>query len=129
MRYKVFFIPLIFLFFYIYFISSFLFWVNIYRSGFGGSIRWKSCTRSSIGFKQSRVSLIHPSYTLFPSLSSRSHPISPLSLLLTLLFLIDYLFDFHSLPCTIVCPEYAPESKLQWTRNYGAEVIKHGTLC
>jgi len=30
------------------------------------------------------------------------------------------------LPCTIVCPEYAPESKLQWTRNYGAEVVKHG---
>jgi threonine dehydratase len=24
------------------------------------------------------------------------------------------------LPCTIVCPEYAPESKLMWTRSYGA---------
>jgi threonine dehydratase len=30
------------------------------------------------------------------------------------------------LPCTIVCPEYAPETKLSWTRQYGAEVIKKG---
>eukprot|EP01133_Synstelium_polycarpum_P016177 gene16177-19254_t len=30
------------------------------------------------------------------------------------------------LPCTIVCPEYAPDSKLSNTRQYGAEVIKKG---
>ncbi|KAF2075271.1 hypothetical protein CYY_003400 [Polysphondylium violaceum] len=30
------------------------------------------------------------------------------------------------LPCTIVCPEYAPDSKLSSTRQYGAEVIKSG---
>jgi len=30
------------------------------------------------------------------------------------------------LPCSIVCPIYAPEGKLIWTRKYGAEVIKHG---
>ncbi|EGC29058.1 threonine ammonia-lyase [Dictyostelium purpureum] len=30
------------------------------------------------------------------------------------------------LPCTIVCPEYAPDSKLSSTRQYGAEVIKKG---
>ncbi|EFA82169.1 threonine ammonia-lyase [Heterostelium album PN500] len=30
------------------------------------------------------------------------------------------------LPCTIVCPEYAPDSKLSHTKQYGAEVIKKG---
>ncbi|KYR00103.1 threonine ammonia-lyase [Tieghemostelium lacteum] len=30
------------------------------------------------------------------------------------------------LPCTIVCPEYAPDTKLTATKQYGAEVIKHG---
>ncbi|GAM27661.1 hypothetical protein SAMD00019534_108370, partial [Acytostelium subglobosum LB1] len=30
------------------------------------------------------------------------------------------------LPCTIVCPEYAPDSKLSHTKQYGAEVIKNG---
>ncbi|EGG16087.1 threonine ammonia-lyase [Cavenderia fasciculata] len=30
------------------------------------------------------------------------------------------------LPCTIVCPEYAPDSKLSNTTQYGAEVIKKG---
>ena len=28
------------------------------------------------------------------------------------------------LPCTICVPNYAPETKLTWTRQYGAEVIK-----
>ncbi len=30
------------------------------------------------------------------------------------------------LPCTIICPTYAPETKLSWTRQYGAEVLKVG---
>ena len=31
------------------------------------------------------------------------------------------------LPCTIICPTYAPETKLSWTRQYGAEVLKVGS--
>eukprot|EP00002_Diphylleia_rotans_P016135 TRINITY_DN3135_c0_g1_i1.p1 TRINITY_DN3135_c0_g1~~TRINITY_DN3135_c0_g1_i1.p1 ORF type:complete len:1056 (-),score=245.73 TRINITY_DN3135_c0_g1_i1:63-3230(-) len=30
------------------------------------------------------------------------------------------------IPCTIVCPSYAPETKLAFTRRYNAEVIKVG---